>query len=883
MTYDVSQTQVPAAARAWHDAGFCVWPPVQDGTKRPLGLWKPHTVTRPTWENIEPFYQRGNTGVGLICGAISGNLEMLELEAEATNSTSIDAILFEAQARGIDWLWDQLVLDGYSEWTPSGGLHLLYRVGGQPVPGNTKIARRPATEEELAVNPDDKIKTLSETRGEGGYVVVAPSGGTVHPTGEPWTLYMGRAGQTPTIKWADRCLLHEAIKAALDQMPEPVWETRPRPPAPRMLNSLDAKRPGDDFQLRATWEEILEPHGWRVHHRTVSETFWTRPGKKRTEGWSATTGLMGTGFDDRLYVWSSSTVFETERPYNKFSAYTLLEHGGDFSAAARALGDRGYGDQSARLAREAAPVPMEHVLQSHPAPSPGPDDTPPAPGTVARVEAAAVSPYGIPQYGDEQLAYMRWDGISIARKWVELHNDSFVYAADQKEWMRWAGQRWEVDSRLRHEYSAVVMVERLLEHAARLKVQNPELGAIVEKDAKKLSHANQIQAMLRNARSDPRVAVCREDFDKDPNLVTLRNGVLNLSTLQLQPHDPKLMLTRQMNASYLPDAGAGRWDRFVAEVLPDEQVRTYVQRLCGYMMTGRMTERAMVLFYGESGTGKTQFLEAIREVMGDFAGVAPPSAFQPRQSGYKGPSEDLHKLMGKRFVMQSELDAGTRLNEALVKSIVGADTQTTRPLYGAPVDWQPEYTVFLATNHLPRINSAENAIWNRVKPVKFDQIFIDAQGQALDPDAKNLGRRMAQEEPEKILNWLLAGLVAYQEQGLNEPQQVTQWLQEYREDVDTARQFINEGPEHGRAEVLDNAESPVRMVYQAYLGWAEDNGVRPLGMRGFNERLMSMGFEKHKRERGVMWQRIKIDPHANGQVNAQLPSRRTNSWTSMRQ
>lgn len=383
MTYDVSQTQVPAAARAWHDAGFCVWPPVQDGTKRPLGLWKPHTVTRPTWENIEPFYQRGNTGVGLICGAISGNLEMLELEAEATNSTSIDAILFEAQARGIDWLWDQLVLDGYSEWTPSGGLHLLYRVGGQSVPGNTKIARRPATEEELAVNPDDKIKTLSETRGEGGYVVVAPSGGTVHPTGEPWTLYMGRAGRTPTIKWADRCLLHEAIKAALDQMPEPVWETRPRPPAPRMLNSLDAKRPGDDFQLRATWEEILEPHGWRVHHRTISETFWTRPGKKRTEGWSATTGLMGTGFDDRLYVWSSSTVFETERPYNKFSAYTLLEHGGDFSAAARALGDRGYGDQSARLAREAAPVPMEHVLQPHPAPSPGPHDTPPAPGTVA--------------------------------------------------------------------------------------------------------------------------------------------------------------------------------------------------------------------------------------------------------------------------------------------------------------------------------------------------------------------------------------------------------------------------------------------------------------------------------------------------------------------
>lgn len=668
---------------------------------------------------------------------------------------------------------------------------------------------------------------------------------------------------------------------AFDELVDALAAVTPAPPPPRPIeakfnSAQHGERPGDEFNRTADWQDLLLPEGWQWVRRMGDHWYLRRPGKM-SGGHSATLRVS----TDRLWVFSEEAApFEPFKLYDKFSAYALLKHGGDFAAAARELRAKGYGDQSVGVASVPTAVPMEHVLHPHTPPPSGPDNAPPAQGAVAQSAADA---YGIPLYGDEQLAYMRWDGISVARKWVELHGDSFVYAADQKEWMRWAGHRWEVDSRLRHEYSAVVMVERLLEYAARVKAQNPELGAAVEKDAKKLSHANQIQAMLRNARSDPRVAVCREDFDKDPNLVTLRNGVLNLSTLQLQPHDPKLMLTRMMNASFAPDAGPGRWERFVAEVLPDEQVRAYVQRLCGYMLTGRMTERALVLFYGESGTGKTQFLEALREVMGDFAGVAPPSAFQPRQAGYKGPSEDLHKLMGKRFVMQSELDAGTRFNEALVKSIVGADTQTTRPLYGAPIDWQPEYTVFLATNHLPRINSAENAIWNRVKPVKFDQVFIDAQGQALNPGDKNLGRRMAREEPEKILNWLLAGLLAYQEQGLDEPQQVTQWLQEYREDVDTARQFIHEGPEHGRTELVAEGESPVRAVYQAYLGWAEDNGVRPLGMRGFNERLSSMGFEKRKRERGMMWQGIKIDPHGQGQVAAQLSSRRNNTWVPLRQ
>lgn len=381
---------IKQAALAWYDAGCSVWPPAQDGTKRPQGEWKRFMTERAPRTVIENFYSGTRyDGVGIICGKISGNLEMLELEGRATGSLALDAIRFEVQARGIEQLWEMLLNDGYAEWTPSGGIHFLYRVPveGFEVPGNTKIARRLATPEELEAKPDDRYKTLAETRGEGGYVIVAPSGGTVHPSGDTWSTFAGTIGTIPVISREQRDLLHQAIHAALDEIPEEPEFTRPV--APRAL-PLDSAKPGDDFAMRTDWADILEPHGWRVHHTTMSEMFWTRPGKKRSDGWSATTGFAGTGLDDRLYVWSSSTVFQQEKPYSKFGAYTLLEHGGDFTAAARELGSRGYGTQRPTVVAAtpvATPIDISDLVPVSVPPTAGPD---PAPGTAGPIPATPV-------------------------------------------------------------------------------------------------------------------------------------------------------------------------------------------------------------------------------------------------------------------------------------------------------------------------------------------------------------------------------------------------------------------------------------------------------------------------------------------------------------
>jgi hypothetical protein len=329
---------VTAAALAWHEAGYCVLPAKTDGSKAPAVVaWKHYQAEGPTRQQIDAWFASGHPGVGLICGAISGGLEMLELEGRAVAEGALDELTTLIEQAGLADLWLRLTVNGYTERTPSGGLHFLYRVDGAAVPGNTKLANRPATEAELATKPGEKVKVLAETRGESGYVVIAPSNGATHPTRRPWTIAYGQPGVVPTITAGEREQLHRLFRC-LDRMP------RADPPAPRLqIVRGDGVTPGDDFENKTDWTDalLLGGAGWTIvsHHASGYRT-WRRPGKD-TPGISATTGRDPER--DRLYVFSSATVFDTERPYTKFGAYALLHHGGDHSAAARQLRRLGYG------------------------------------------------------------------------------------------------------------------------------------------------------------------------------------------------------------------------------------------------------------------------------------------------------------------------------------------------------------------------------------------------------------------------------------------------------------------------------------------------------------------------------------------------------------
>lgn len=311
----VGPADTGACARAAIDAmaaGISVWPPRQDHTKAPDGAWKIGQTTRATEQQVIAWYGSGRTGVGWITGAVSGGIEVLDFD---DRSTWVEFRRMCADA-GAGELLDRVVA-GYLEHTPNGA-HLIYRCS--VVEGNQKLAKRKA----------DGRATI-ETRGEGGYIIVAPSHGSVNARGA-YTLISGSPSSIVTITPEERAILLDMAK---------VFDESEQPPAnvfraPRLPSS--AIRPGDEFNDRATWEEVLTPHGWAPVFTRMGTTCWRRPGKNW--GISATTNHGGSGL---LYVFSSSTTFDANRGYSKFSAYALLNHAGNFRAAASDLSLRGFG------------------------------------------------------------------------------------------------------------------------------------------------------------------------------------------------------------------------------------------------------------------------------------------------------------------------------------------------------------------------------------------------------------------------------------------------------------------------------------------------------------------------------------------------------------
>ena len=311
-------------ALGWHDAGYCVIPSHEDGSKRPFGPWKQYQEERPTRDQLTAWLADGSyTGIGIIAGKVSGNVEMIEVERRAVITSALEFLGEHARHTGIEPIWTAALL-GCAEQSGGGGVHMFVRVGDQPVAGNLK----------LASNRDNEV--LAETRGEGGFVIVAPSPARIGQTG-PYGFIAGcKPAQTPTLSGEELEELHNLLRV-LDDSP---MREQP-PPEPRPTIAHTGLTPGDDFNATADWADILVPNGWTRIHGGVRNghpiTWWTRPGK--SEGTSASTGGEG----DWLYIFSTSTDLPDNQPLTKLYVYAHYHHDGDLNAAARQLARDGYG------------------------------------------------------------------------------------------------------------------------------------------------------------------------------------------------------------------------------------------------------------------------------------------------------------------------------------------------------------------------------------------------------------------------------------------------------------------------------------------------------------------------------------------------------------
>ena len=337
--------QWATALIAWKQ-GFAVVPPKQDGSKAPIGPWARYQEEPPSLSQVARWYSEPRDGVGLVCGRGSGGLEMFEFEGRAMAEGLYEEFLDRLEVAGLAQLWER-IRRGYTETSPSGGFHVLYRVAEPRA--NKPLAFRPFTPEEIAEEVREgegkkakkNEKLLVEVKGQGGYTIISPSGGKIHPEGGQWSCTKGSLRDVVTISVDERDRLHEVAQSLHVVSPEEVRNG----PRRQRSKSGNGERPGDAYNadpgVHAHTLELLNQHDWLV----VAEREWgellCRPGKD--DGVSATLGYCGPGV---LYVFSTSTHFEPGTAHSPFAVLAELEHGGNFSAAAAALLEQGYGSSA---------------------------------------------------------------------------------------------------------------------------------------------------------------------------------------------------------------------------------------------------------------------------------------------------------------------------------------------------------------------------------------------------------------------------------------------------------------------------------------------------------------------------------------------------------
>jgi putative DNA primase/helicase len=338
------------------------------------------------------------------------------------------------------------------------------------------------------------------------------------------------------------------------------------------------------------------------------------------------------------------------------------------------------------------------------------------------------------------------------------------------------------------------------------------------------------------SRAKPKRAVAPDEMDPASTnwLFNVANGVIDLHTGDLLPHDRKRRITRLSNIVYDPTATSPMWEGVLNRSLAGNQALIdYFARAVGYSMIGAILDRVIFILWGLGRNGKTVIRETVSALFSDYGAGTPISTFLERKGG--GIPNDLARLKGVRFVSASESEEGARLAPAFIKQVTGGDSMTARFLHAEFFDFVPTFHVWLATNHRPEIpGGGDQALWDRIHLVPFK---IQIPPDEMIPLAELLG--MLRAEMPGILAWAVRGCLAYQREGLNPPDEVRAAVGDYQNDQDVLADFLD-------GECLTGPGLMVRSsdIYKRYVEWCGKQGIsRPMTTRGLGRRLASHGFD----------------------------------------
>jgi P4 family phage/plasmid primase-like protien len=463
--------------------------------------------------------------------------------------------------------------------------------------------------------------------------------------------------------------------------------------------------------------------------------------------------------------------------------------------------------------------------------------------------------------------------LYAARQFLRDHGGNVRYCKDWGTWLTWTGTHWAIDRTSVAMRWAKQTIIRMV-HAAGDDVQAIQAQltarAVREHDddgehtrlrrakkaadrrfahaAKSLNHSH-LDALLRSAQSEQGIPVQPGDVDQHLWHLNCANGILDLRTGALAPHDRAALHTKCVHAAYDPAACCPTWDAFLAHVLGgDTALIGYVQRLIGLTLVGAVRERIFIVLWGSGRNGKSTFLETMHGLLGTeragySARVNTRALLVQRFEGRATP--EIAKLRGVRFAYANEGKKGAQLNEALIKDMTGGDSITAAHLYGEEFTFKPEFTLWFATNHKPSIRDTTTSIWDRVRLIPFTVTIPE------DAQDKTLGDKLEAEAPG-ILAWAVRGCLAWQQHGLPTPAAVTEATATYRTEQDRLARFLDDVCLMGRG-----MQTKASVLYATYRRWCEDEGEQGVESQNAFGLLMSeKGFTRNRTTHGYHYANI---------------------------
>jgi len=384
-------------------------------------------------------------------------------------------------------------------------------------------------------------------------------------------------------------------------------------------------------------------------------------------------------------------------------------------------------------------------------------------------------------------------------------------------WHVWEGNNWIPDA----EDKVFRAVTNLSKYRLTLVIKMEEDK---DKRKEKIGEAMKLEnkwcatSCLKIAESRPELSCVPDDLDKDPMFLACPNGTVALEHGLLVDSDPADLITHVTGVRFEENAQAPRWQQFLKEVFvhpdgkPDLELIRYIQRAVGYSLTGKTTERSIFICIGQGANGKSTFLNTVHYVIGSYAGLIPFSSLMQKPGSDYG--NDIAALRGKRFVSAIETDQMQYMNESKIKRLTGGDPIQCRFLFKEYFAYFPTYKLWLACNHKPKIRGTDQAIWDRVKVVPFNNRFVKGSAQT----DKDLVEKLKKEGPG-ILAWMVDGARQWVEKGLGDCQQVEDAIKDYRTEEDVFQEFLDDAVVKS-----PGAFTSVLEVWQKYNDWAKTNG-----------------------------------------------------------